>query len=207
MHEPRVVNVRSKVKERMKPFETRVKPDLWSCMNLQCLRSLPVRCKSFSLRFQAGSNPLSGSHWSFWQRTRDTGNAIETNAAAALCSDLTNTVPSPEYPNGAITAMVVIQLSSTNNVKWTGADLTKKTKGPLADSSNGAVAFATTPNKQVHVYYVSDGHVNQLFLPTPATTWQNEDLAALTHGGLAIYTGEMAGLSIGNEQYVYYIAQ
>ena len=32
--------------------------------------------------------PLSGSHWSFWQRTRtrDTGNAIEANAAAASCS-------------------------------------------------------------------------------------------------------------------------
>ena len=149
------------------------------------------------------------------------------NNASWTDEDLTalaKAVPSPEYPNGAITAMVVpdtkklrvyyigtnnhvIQLASTNNVKWTSADLTKKTKGPLADSTNGAVAFATTPNKQIHVYYASGGHVNQLFLPTPATTWQNSDLTALTHGGLATYTGEMAGFSIGNEQYVYYLAQ
>jgi len=137
---------------------------------------------------------------------------------------LAKMVPSPEYPTGAITAMVVpgtkklrvyyigtnnhvIQLASANNVKWTGADLTKKTKGPLADQTNGAVAFATTPNKQIHVYYLSDGHVNQLFLPTPATTWQNTDLTALTHGGQADYSGEMAGFSIENEQYVYYLAK
>jgi len=133
-------------------------------------------------------------------------------------------VPSPEYPNGSVSAMVVpgtkklrvyyigtnnhvIQLASTNNRKWTGADLTKKTKGPLADSSNGAIAFATTPNNQIHVFYIAGSHVNQLFLPTPSTTWQNEDLTALTDGGLAIYSGEMAGFSIANEQYVYYVAQ
>jgi hypothetical protein len=26
-------------------------------MDLRCFKALPVRCKSFSLRFQAGSNP------------------------------------------------------------------------------------------------------------------------------------------------------
>jgi hypothetical protein len=31
-------------------------------MDLRCFKALPVRCKSFSLRFQAGSNPtLSAS--------------------------------------------------------------------------------------------------------------------------------------------------
>ena len=136
---------------------------------------------------------------------------------------LAKTVPSPQYPDGGISAMLVpgtkklrvyyigtnnhlIQLGSTNNKKWTGADLTKKTKGPLADPSNGIVAFATTPNNQIHVFYASGGHVNQLFLPTPATKWSNTDLTALTHGGLASYSGEMSGFSIANEQYVYYIA-
>ncbi|MGA9475112.1 MAG: hypothetical protein WBV36_21775 [Terriglobales bacterium] len=136
---------------------------------------------------------------------------------------LAKTVPSPQYPDGGISAMLVpgtkklrvyyigtnnhlIQLASTNNKKWTGADLTKKTKGPLADPSNGIVAFATTPNNQIHVFYASGGHVNQLFLPTPATKWSNTDLTALTHGGLAEYSGAMSGFSIANEQYVYYVA-
>jgi hypothetical protein len=136
---------------------------------------------------------------------------------------LAKAVPSPEYPNGALSAMVipgttklrvyyigtnnhVIQLASTKNKKWTTADLTKKTKGPLANSANGVVAFATTPNNQTHVFYVAGDHVNQLFLPTPATKWSNTDLTALTHGGLADYPAAMGGFSIANEQYVYYVA-
>jgi len=131
-------------------------------------------------------------------------------------------VPSPMYPNGGLSAMVIpgskkmrvyyigtnnhmIQLSATNNKKWTGADLTKKTKGPLANAWNGIVAFATTPNNQIHVFYLAGSHVNQLFLPTPATKWSNQDLTALTSGGLAQYPGGMAGFSIGNLQYVYYL--
>jgi len=136
---------------------------------------------------------------------------------------LANAVPSPMYPNGAVTAMVVpgstklrvyyigtnnhvIQLASTNNKKWTSADLTKKTKGPLANASNGAVAFATTPNNQTHVFYVAGNHVNQLFLPTPSTKWSNTDLTASVGGGLADYAAEMSGFAIANEQYVYYVA-
>src|ERR1700733_10400958 len=162
-----------------------------------------------------------GNGWQFQDLTGVTDGA---QPEGRTLTALAKMVPSPEYPTGAITAMVVpgtkklrvyyigtnnhvIQLASANNVKWTGADLTKKTKGPLADQTNGAVAFATTPNKQIHVYYLSDGHVNQLFLPTPATTWQNTDLTALTHGGQADYSGEMAGFSIENEQYVYYLAK
>lgn len=100
----------------------------------------------------------------------------------------------------------VLQLSSTNNKKWTSADLTKKTKGPLADTANGIVGFATTPNNQLHVYYVSGNHVNQLFLPTPATKWQNEDLTVLTNGGTANGVSGIAGFSLQNLQYVYYVA-
>jgi hypothetical protein len=136
---------------------------------------------------------------------------------------LAKTVPSPEYPTGAVSAMLVpgtkklrvyyigtnnhlIQLASTNNKTWTGSDLTKKTKGPLANPSNGITAFATTPNNQIHLFYVVGNHVNQLFLPTPATKWSNTDLTALTGGGLANYSAEMSGFSVANEQYVYYVA-
>ena len=136
---------------------------------------------------------------------------------------LAKAVPSFLYPNSALSATLipgtqklrvyyigtndhVIQLSSTKNKKWTAADLTKKTKGPQANSANGVVAFATTPNNQMHVFYVVADHVYQLFLPTPATKWSNSDLTALTHGGLADYTAALAGFSIANEQYVYYVA-
>jgi hypothetical protein len=44
-------------------------------MNLRCFRSLPVRCKSFSLRFQAGSNPTLASGY--------TGQTTETLALPA----------------------------------------------------------------------------------------------------------------------------
>jgi hypothetical protein len=100
----------------------------------------------------------------------------------------------------------VLQLSSTNNHVWTSADLTKKTKGPLADAANGIAGFATTPNNQLHIFYVSGNHVNQLFLPTPATKWQNEDLTVLTNGGAANGISGIAGFSLQNFQYVYYAA-
>jgi Fungal fucose-specific lectin len=134
---------------------------------------------------------------------------------------LTNT--SPAVNGSGVTALVapgtkkirvymiastlhVVQLASTNNKTWTSADLTKKTKGPLATGANGLVGFATTPNNQLHVYYVSGNHVNQLFLPTPATTWSNQDLTALIGGPPANGTSGMAGFSLQNLQYVYYVA-
>jgi|HubBroStandDraft_5_1064220.scaffolds.fasta_scaffold03732_2 hypothetical protein len=136
---------------------------------------------------------------------------------------LAKAVPSFGYPNSALSATLipgtqklrvyyignndhVIQLASTKNKKWTAADLTKKTKGPQANSANGVVAFATTPNNQMHVFYVVGDHVYQLFLPTPATKWSNTDLTALTHGGLADFDAGMGGFSVANEQYVYYVA-
>lgn len=136
---------------------------------------------------------------------------------------LTRTVPSWESPDGSVSAMIVpgtkkllvyyigsnnhvIQLSSGNNVKWIGLDLTKKVKGPLANPAQGAIAFATTPNKQIHVFYAVGNHINQLFQAAP-NKWQNFDLTDETDGGLAFYNGQMAGFSIGNEQHVYYLAQ
>ncbi len=48
--------------------------------------------------------------------------------------------------------------------------------------------------------------MNQLFLPTPSTVWQNEDLTAETNGGLAIAYDGIAGFSLQNLQYVFYVA-
>jgi hypothetical protein len=134
---------------------------------------------------------------------------------------LTNTLPAA--PGSGVTALVVpgskklrvymiasndhvLQLASTLSKKWSGSDLTKKTKGPLANPANGMVGFATTPNNQLHVFYLSGNHVNQLFLPTPATKWSNQDLTALISGGLANGTSGMAGFSVQNFQYVFYVA-
>ena len=100
----------------------------------------------------------------------------------------------------------IVQLSSANNTTWTGFDLTKQSSGPLATATNGIAAFATTPNNQLHVFYISGTHVNQLFLPTPATTWQNSDLTAIYGGSPANGTSGMAGFSLQNFQYLYFVA-
>jgi len=99
----------------------------------------------------------------------------------------------------------VLQLASKNNQGWKSNDLTKLSFGPTADAFNGLTGFATTPNNQLHVYYVSGNHVNQLFFN--GQNWANEDLTLLTNGPLAEGTGGMAGFSVANFQYVYYLAQ
>src|ERR1700690_2623131 len=62
----------------------------------------------------------------------------------------------------------IYQISSSDNVSWGRQDLTTLTHGPSASTADAITAFATTPNNQLHVYYISDvsqlqGHVNQLF--------------------------------------------
>jgi len=100
----------------------------------------------------------------------------------------------------------ILQLASTNSKKWTSSDLTKKSKGLLADPGNGIVGFATTPNNQLHIFYASGSSVCQFFLPTPATAWQFENLTALTNGGVANGISGIAGFSLQNLQYVFYAA-
>jgi hypothetical protein len=82
---------------------------------------------------------------------------------------------------------------------WTVEDLGEL--GPAYESQ--FVSFATTPNNQFHVYYgaeVSPGTfgVNQQYFN--GSFWQSQPLSSLlTEGGLA-------GFSIKNFQYVYYIS-
>jgi hypothetical protein len=99
----------------------------------------------------------------------------------------------------------VLQLAAKNNAGWASSDLTKKSLAPAADPSNGITGFATTPNNQVHVYFVSGNHVNQLFFN--GVNWADQDLTLLTGGGLANGVSGMAGFSDQNFQYVYYVAQ
>ena len=100
----------------------------------------------------------------------------------------------------------VFQLASTNNKKWKSTDLSIKTKTSGGNAGNQIVAFATTPNNQIHVYYETGNDVCQLFLPTPSTKWSNQDLTELTGGGSAIGNSGMAGFSLENLQYVFYLA-
>lgn len=97
----------------------------------------------------------------------------------------------------------VYQISSSDNVSWSQQDLTTLTRGPLAQPSDPLTAFATTPNNQLHVYYVSaTQHVNQLFFN--GSSWSNTDLTSQTHAGNVTYQAGMSGFSLGNYQYVYY---
>jgi hypothetical protein len=91
-----------------------------------------------------------------------------------------------------------------NNTRWLDQDLTTLTGGGIAASFGAIAAFYTTPNHQLHVYYVdnSAGHVHQLFYN--GTSWSDADLTAFT-GGPTAYVFGISGFSIGNLQYVFYI--
>ena len=94
------------------------------------------------------------------------------------------------------------QISSADNAFWSQQDLTTLTHGPSAEGGP-ITAFATTPNNQLHVYYISDTqHVNQLFFN--GSSWSNTDLTSQTHAGNVLNFIGISGFSLGNYQYVYY---
>ena len=92
-----------------------------------------------------------------------------------------------------------------NNSNWQDVDLTALTGGPNSVAFGAIAAFRTTPNNQLHVYYVdfTSNHVHQLFYN--GTNWSDSDLSALV-GGPAAYPYGISGFSIGNLQYVYYVS-
>jgi hypothetical protein len=101
----------------------------------------------------------------------------------------------------------IMQFSSNNSgIKWTSVDLTKRTKGPLPDGASAILAFVTTPNNDAHVYYVSGSQVNEIYQPTP-TTWKSQNLSASGGGALVDQWSGLAGFSMQNEQFVFYVAQ
>jgi hypothetical protein len=85
---------------------------------------------------------------------------------------------------------------------WFDTDLTALTNGPDA-SRAPMIAFYTTPNDQFHVYYsdTNPGDVHQLYFN--GSGWSDQDLSAIY--GAPPDVGGMAGFSIGNLQYVFYV--
>lgn len=96
----------------------------------------------------------------------------------------------------------VHQLSS-NGSSWIDQNL----NGALAGPYTGIASFLTTPNDQTHVYYIDNlgfYHVHQLFFN--GTSWADEDLTVESGASDGAYgTCQVAGFSVGNYQYVYYL--
>lgn len=91
-----------------------------------------------------------------------------------------------------------------NNSNWSDQDLTALTGGGIAQSFGAIAAFYTTPNQQLHVYYVAtDQHVHQLYYNN--TSWIDNDLTSFT-GGPAANPYGLAGFALGNLQYIFYVS-
>ncbi len=91
-----------------------------------------------------------------------------------------------------------------NNAIWQDQDLTALTGGPGAPALAAVVAFRTTPNNQLHIYYVDPNyHAHQLYYN--GKSWSDADLTGLT-GGPAASPYAIAGFAVGNLQYVFYIS-
>lgn len=90
-----------------------------------------------------------------------------------------------------------------NNLNWTDQDLTAATGGGIATSFGAITAVYTTPNDQLHVYYVDTNtkHVHQLYFN--GTNWSDSDLTAFTGGPTASPYG-ISAFAIKNLQYVFY---
>jgi hypothetical protein len=98
----------------------------------------------------------------------------------------------------------ILQLASTNNVKWSSSDLTKKTKTPPTFPGT-SIAGLNTAN-QLGVYYMSgQSHVNQFLLPSHATAWQNIDLTEESGGAGVTPYGGISVLSLQNLPSVFYL--
>jgi hypothetical protein len=99
----------------------------------------------------------------------------------------------------------ILQLASTNNVKWSSSDLTKKTKTPRAYPGTSISGLHTADN-QLQVYCISgQSHVDQFLLPSHATTWQNIDLTVESGGAGVTPQGGIAVLSLQNLPSVFYL--
>lgn len=91
-----------------------------------------------------------------------------------------------------------------NNSNWQDQDLTSLTGGGLATPFGAIAAFRTTPNNQLHVYYVDSNaqHVHQLYYN--GSSWSDDDLTSFT-GGPQAYAFGITGFALGNLQYVFYV--
>ena len=92
-----------------------------------------------------------------------------------------------------------------NNASWQDIDLMNSTGNRGVAVSFGAIAaIHTTPNQQLHVYYVdgNSNHVHQLYYN--GTTWSDEDITWFG-GGISANPFGLSAFAIGNFQYVFYV--
>jgi len=91
-----------------------------------------------------------------------------------------------------------------HQLSYTGAWADTNPVGATTDSKTGVAAFLTTPNDQVHTFYLaSDDSVHQLFYN--GVSWSDENLTSATGAPLALAKSAVSGFSVNNLQYVYYI--
>jgi hypothetical protein len=101
-------------------------------------------------------------------------------------------------------ATLPVSAQHVHQLSYTGAWADTNPFGATTDSKTGVAAFLTTPNDQVHTFYLaSDDSVHQLFYN--GVSWSDEDLTSESGGPLALAKSPVSGFSIDNFQYVYYI--
>jgi hypothetical protein len=99
----------------------------------------------------------------------------------------------------------ILQLASPNNGKWSVTDLTQKSKSPVGVfGSTLLIAFATTPNNGLHVFYTYKGQIYQIYQNTPST-WTFGNITQQGNGVLS--DGALVGYAVQNLQYVFYQTQ
>jgi hypothetical protein len=99
---------------------------------------------------------------------------------------------------------------SYNNSSWADTNLTAVAGGAGAQFI-GVTAFSTSPNNDLHVFYIasSDSHIHQLTYKADLFglwVWADEDVTVEADGMVAStsYQAPLSGFAIGNAQYVYF---
>lgn len=148
----------------------------------------------------------NNSKWSDTDLTALTKTQVPDNSVASFVIPGTKRIRIFFAASVTSSSSHVFQLASGNGTTWTVTDLTTKAKAPAPGGIESVVAYATTPNDGVHLFYVSNGHIDQLY-QTGANTWGFADLTSLGNGALATDYTALAGFSLQNEQFVFYNAQ
>jgi hypothetical protein len=151
----------------------------------------------------------NNSNWSDTNLTNLTG--LETSVTQGIASALA--LPGTQQIRLYTSAVRYVQgypetglfeLASSNNGTWRVTNLTGNIC-PNANAYSTPLAYVTTPNNGVHVFYFPDSDVFQLYQPT-LVTWKCQDLTSQTGGdGVAQIFQHLAGFSNQNLQYLYYV--
>ena len=69
----------------------------------------------------------------------------------------------------------IYQISSSDNISWSQQDLTTLTHSPSTSSEDAITAFATTPNNQLHVYYISSSSQSLAWIIHEVSSQKSKD--------------------------------